>query len=520
MRSTAKTVFLFIGLTIIATACQEEKTPPAFTPMETASLIPQPVETTQGQGYFEIDEETQILVEGEDPEMKKAVDFLEGMIAKASGFTLQEPSGNSNAMENIIVLKLDDPTGSASAEAYTLDINEKRIQVSSAGPAGIYYGIQTLRQLLPASIEKDSTSSTRLGIGAGVIKDEPRFAYRGSMLDVSRHFFSKEDVKRYIDLITPYKLNHLHLHLSDDQGWRIEIKSWPELTTKGGSTEVGGGDGGYYTQEDYKEIVQYAAAHFITVVPEIDMPGHTNAALASYPELNCDDKAPELYTGIEVGFSSFCVGKPITYKFIDDVVREISAITPGKYFHAGGDESHATQKDDYIKFVDSVQKIVSRHDKVMIGWDEIQFATLDSTTVAQFWASAENANGAVSKGHKLLISPASKMYMDMKYDSLTPLGLKWAGYIEIDDAYNWDPATYVKGITDKDILGVEAPLWAETLETIDQVEQMVFPRILAYAEIAWSPSTSKDWESFKARVKNNYPRLENMGIDFYKSPKL
>src|SRR6185295_5797180 len=198
-------------------------------------------------------------------------------------------------------------------------------------------------------------------IPGGHVTDRPRFAYRGAMLDVARHFFSVAQVERYIDQLAMYKINTFHLHLADDQGWRIMIHSWPRLATYGGSTAVDGDPGGYYTQEQYRDIVEYARQRFITVIPEIDMPGHVNAALASYAELNCDGIAPPLYTGTDVGFSSLCVSKPITYRFIDDVIRELAALPPGRYLHIGGDEAQATSHADYVTFMNRAQQIVADH---------------------------------------------------------------------------------------------------------------------------------------------------------------
>lgn len=297
------------------------------------------------------------------------------------------------------------------------------------------------------------------------------------MLDVSRHFFGVNDVKQVIEYLAFYKMNVLHMHLSDDQGWRIEIKSWPNLTIHGGSTQVGGGNGGYYTQEQYKELVNYASDRYITIVPEIDMPGHTNAALASYPELNCNGKAPELYTGTDVGFSTLCTKNEITYKFIDDVVSELAVMTPGSYIHIGGDESHATKVEDYIPFINRVQEIVASHGKQVLGWDEIALSSLKPNSVAQCWASESNAQKAISQGAKILMSPARKAYIDMKYDSLTPLGLHWAAYIEVDDGYDWDPATFIPGIGKENIIGIEAPLWSETVSNLNEIEYMIFPRL-------------------------------------------
>ena len=238
-------------------------------------------------------------------------------------------------------------------------------------------GIQTIRQLLPPQIESSEKTNSKWLIPSVILEDSPKYAYRGAMLDVARHFFEVDEVKQFIDYLAMYKMNHLHLHLADDQGWRIEIEAWPKLTSHGGKTEVGGGKGGFYTQEQYKEIVKYASNRFITIVPEIDMPGHTNAALSSYAELNCDGKATELYTGTKVGFSSLCTDKEITYTFIKDVLTELAALTPGPYLHIGGDESHATEKEDYLKFVNRVQGIVRETGKEMIGWDETASSQLD-----------------------------------------------------------------------------------------------------------------------------------------------
>jgi hexosaminidase len=324
-------------------------------------------------------------------------------------------------------------------------------------------------------------------------------------------------VKRYIDLLAFFKMNVMHLHLSDDQGWRIEIKSWPNLTTVGGSSEVGGGKGGFYTQEQYKDIVKYAMDRYITIIPEIDMPGHTNAALASYAELNCNDSATKLYTGIEVGFSTLCTNKAVTYKFIDDVVRELAAITPGPWIHIGGDESHATKKEDYIPFENKVQPIVMAHGKQVIGWDEIATATLEPNTVAQYWEDADNSKEAVKQGAKIIMSPANKAYLDMQYDSTSRLGLHWAAYIEVDSAYSWNPATLVPGITKENILGIEAPLWTETILNMDDIEYMAFPRLLGYAEIGWSPVEGRTWDEYKLRLGSQAQRLKAMNIDYYPS---
>jgi len=408
-----------------------------------------------------------------------------------------------------------------------LDVSRGAARLSAHAPAGLFRGVQTFRQLMPAKVESPAVRPGPWPVAGVRIDDKPRFGWRGAMLDVSRHFFSVAEVKRYIDLASLYKINMLHLHLSDDQGWRIAIDSWPRLTTHGGSLEVGGTPGGFYTKRDYREIIRYAADQFITVVPEIDMPGHTNAALASYAELNCDGKAPPLYTGIEVGFSSLCVPLDITYRFIDDVVGEIAEMTPGPYFHIGGDEAHSTTPQDYVTFIDKVRDIVAKHGKRLVGWKEISAASIKPGSTSQYWGfspttpdAAEQARAAVRKGAKLVFSPANRIYLDMKYHEQTPYGLSWAGFVEVRESYSWDPATVVEGITDADIRGVEAPLWSETLDSTPPVEFMAFPRLPGAAEIGWSPMTGRSWDEYRLRLAAHGPRWEQMSVNFYRSPQV
>jgi hexosaminidase len=328
-----------------------------------------------------------------------------------------------------------------------------------------------------------------------------------------------EDVKRFIDYLAFYKLNRLHLHLSDDQGWRIEIKSWPNLTRHGGSTEVGGGEGGFYTQEQFADLVAYATAHHVTIVPEIDMPGHTNAALASYAELNCDDKAPSLYTGTRVGFSTFCVERDTVYAFIDDVVREIGELVPTPYFHVGGDEVEKLTDEQYRRFIERVEGIVQRNGKRMIGWGEIAPAALTPTTILHHWKKDESQLHT-ARGGKVILSPSSRVYLDMKYDSTTVLGLTWAALISVRHAYDWEPSTFSQGIPEDAILGVEGPLWSETVERREDYEYLAFPRLLAVAELGWSPREARGWNGFRQRLGVHGARLAALGVNFYRAPEI
>ncbi|GHB88564.1 beta-N-acetylhexosaminidase [Persicitalea jodogahamensis] len=518
MRSLYLKISASIVLIPLILSCSSENSPK----LSEQSLIPMPVSVTATDSVFELDENTAIYAQSGNEEVKNIAQYLADRLNPATGLDIEVKTANDASVAGSIHLTLTDADTTLGDEGYELTIATSGIKLLAHQPAGLFRGIQTLRQALPAAIEKSEKQSGPWRIPTGTVRDYPEYAYRGAMLDVARHFFSVEDVKRYIDLIASYKMNVLHLHLSDDQGWRIEIKSWPKLATYGGSTNVGGGKGGYYTQEQYSDLVNYAQSQYITIVPEIDMPGHTNSALASYPELNCNEKDPnpKLYEGIEVGFSTLCTSKELTYKFVDDVVRELAALTPGPYIHVGGDESHVTPMEEYIPFINRVQDIVQSHGKHMIGWDEVTNASLKPTSVAQYWAKAEYAQSAAKQGAKLIMSPAKYAYLDMQYDSTSKYGLHWAAYIELDSAYNWEPSTMVSGVSRKDILGVEAPIWTETIADMDALEYMAFPRLPGLAEIGWSPKSARDWTQYRDRLGKHGKRMEAMGIGYYPSKQV
>ncbi|MEO8472369.1 MAG: beta-N-acetylhexosaminidase [Chryseolinea sp.] len=518
----------------ILSGCKQQEP----TDLTKESIIPKPVAVSATTKSFEFTDKTGIFMAGSGPELQFVAEYLAEHLKPATGFEFNVTSNQNTPPSGSISLTLSDGDAELGDEGYQIDISEEQLKITARKPAGLFYAVQTIRQLLPAKIELKSKQEGPWRIATGSIHDFPTYPFRASMLDVARHFFSVEDVKRYMDLISMYKLNVLHLSLSNDQGWRIEIKSWPKLATFGGSTEVGGGEGGYYTQEQYKDLIKYAQDRFITVIPEIDMPGHTNAALASYPELNCNGKTPKLYTGIEVGFSSLCTTNELVYKFISDVVKEMSEMTPGPYLHIGGDESHSTKRELYIPFVARVRDIVKENGKQVIGWEETAQINMNekrpeetvqadskskasaASAIAQFWSNPSHALEAVANGSKLVMSPAKKMYLDMQYDSTTKLGLHWAAYIEVDSSYIWNPTTYVKGITRENILGIEAPVWTETITNMKELEYMAFPRIIGLAEIAWSPEEGRGWDEYKIRLGRQAERLKNLNINYYASKKV
>jgi hexosaminidase len=478
-------------------------------PVALGEVIPKPVRVRPAPGAFEVVAGTRIVVRG-GAAARAVADELAGVVRGTTGLLLPVVSGRGTTPGGAVELRLDPALASLAPEGYRLRIAPRGVTLAAPRSAGLFYGVQTLRQLLPAS------APARLP--AGSIEDRPRFAWRGAMLDVARHFFGPADVRRLVDLMAFYKLNRLHLHLTDDQGWRLAIRSWPRLARHGGRTQVGGGPGGSYTQRQYADLVAHAARRHVTVVPEVDLPGHTNAALAAYARLNCDGVARDLYTGIEVGFSSLCLRKELTYGFVDDVLGELAALTPGPYLHVGGDEALSTPREDYVRFMRRVQDIVRAHGKRMIGWEETARAALHRTSVVQHWHDGELARAAVARGAKLIMSPATKAYLDMKYDPGTALGLTWAGTTSVRDAYAWDPATVVQGIRERDVLGVEAPLWSETTTTVAELDFLAFPRLLGHAEIGWSPARGRSWGEYRRRLGAHGPLLRRLGVAFHPAP--
>jgi len=513
-----RTALVLLGLTAFI-ACQEKRKPINFptTDLALENMIPKPLKVIPTNSAFGLDQNTVIYTTQTAQGFAEVGQFLSDKIKDKTQLRIPVNDAGDAQVDRIIYINQSDSTNLASDEAYQIYITKDSLILNAKTAEGAFRGIQTIRQIIPETSNDTLVEHPMWLIPTGKIMDNPNFEYRGSMLDVARHFFSVEDVKKYIDVLAYYKYNVLHLHLSDDQGWRIEIKSWPKLTEIGGSTEVGGESGGFYTQEEYKDIVAYAAEQYITIVPEIDMPGHTNAASVSYPILNGNGIKPKLYTGTAVGHSTFDTRKDTVYAFIDDVVREISAMTPGPYFHVGGDESHVTKKNDYIYFINKVEKIVQKHGKIMVGWDEIATADVDSTSISQFWADEENAVASVKKGMKIILSPANKAYLDMQYDIQSKHGLHWASYIPVDTAYIWTPERLSKGIPMENILGIEAPLWSETISNIEELEYLAFPRAIGYAELSWTIEENRDWGNYRVRLANQVPYLERMNVKFYLS---
>ncbi|MBK7821222.1 MAG: beta-N-acetylhexosaminidase [Tessaracoccus sp.] len=431
--------------------------------------------------------------------------------------------------------------GEGAPESYRLTVAPDGVRIAGADRAGLRYGVFTLAQL--ARRADDSWV-----LPAVVVEDAPRFRYRGLMLDVARHFFDVATVKKVIDRAARLKLNALHLHLSDDQGWRIEIPSRPELTEKASPWAVFGAPGGFYTQADYAEIVAYAGDNDMVVVPEVDLPGHTHAIGLAYPDLveepvitaqaagvieafgGGTPAKGEPYQGIAVGHSSLRIRHEPTYEFLADVLSDLAGMTPGPWLHVGGDECHSTAREDFASFVTRVSAMVRDLGKTPVVWLEAGDAELAPGTIGQFWGLrnheadvAEKSRAFPGGGGALILSPADCAYLDMKYDADTALGLTWAdGPTSVERSYDWEPSTLIEGVSDDDVLGVEAPLWTETVATLSDIDHLVFPRIASAAEIGWSPARGthplRTWESFAVRLGGLAPLWDAQGVAFHRAP--
>lgn len=394
-------------------------------------------------------------------------------------------------------------------EGYSLTIAND-IQISAQTDAGLFYGVQTLKQLFPAAAQ------TSYELPQLEIKDVPRYAWRGSMIDVARHFFSLEYLKKHIERMASFKLNKLHLHLSDDQGWRMEIKKYPKLTSVGGTTAAGGGPGGFYTQEELKELVNFAAQHQIEIIPELDMPGHVQAAIASYNELACDDVTNRaLYTGLKVGFSALCLTKPeVIYPFVEDVLSEVASVFPSQYIHIGGDE---IKHDLYPAFIDKANQIIKKLNRTMIGWEEASAAAnLESDTLLQLWNDSYDIQSALDRNIHLIVSPCSFMYLDHGNYNGQPETYTWcrALGIPLERVYSFNPERYSL------VSGVEAPVWSELVATEAALDNRLWPRLAAVAEIAWSEQADRSCAQFTERLSSLKAHFDRWGVSYYQDADL
>lgn len=481
-----------------------------------AGIIPRPLRISSRRGAFEINASTTVSAEGNGA---GAARMLASSLSRITGFDIAAaPSPGKGS----IILELEKKRAVREIESYTLTVTGDRVRITAGHPAGLFRGTQTVRQLAMAARQRDKSGA--VSIPGMEIDDAPRFSWRGLNLDCSRHFPPKEYVKRCIDLMALYKLNVLHLHLTDDQGWRIEIKKYPKLTSIGAWRKADGGGryGGFYTQDDIRDIVAYARERHIMVVPEIEMPGHCQAALASYPHLSCTGKAFPVSRRWGIHKEIYCAGKEETFTFLEEVLDEVMELFPSPYIHVGGDEclkprwKRCPRCQDRITreklgdenglqsyFIRRMEKFISGRGRKLIGWDEILEGGLAPGATVQSWRGFQGALAAAKSGHDTVVSPTSHTYFDY--------GLT---YTNLAKVYSFEPVpAALTEIEARHVLGSEACMWTEFTPP-DKIDPMLYPRIIALAEVLWATADGRDFAGFRARLGTHYPLLRSLGVSY------
>lgn len=524
------------------------------------AIIPVPVELVAGEGALDL---RSVTVHAPDAVTAR----LTGELLTSAGATVVSDGAPA------VTLTVDPaagPEGSQNPERYTLTVTAEGVSVAAPERSGLLHGVRTLRQLVNAGrfgADGDrEAADAPLGVRAVVVRDEPRFGWRGLSFDVVRHWFGPADLRAVVDLVGSYRMNRLHLHLSDDQGWRLEIPSRPALTEKSSQGAVSGATGGFLTADEYRELQEYAAEREIVIVPEIDVPGHVNAATHAYGELTPSGEATDAYDGIEVGFSKLHFDLPATEPFLRDVFTDVAHMTLGPWVHFGGDEVLVMQPEEFGRFVVLCQEIIAGAGKIPVAWQEAAGSAHGDQTAVAALAGAESGSGsdaeagaddeagadgdaahgeapvlvepgtvlqywdtrpdpapflrAAQAGAKFVMSPADRAYLDMKYTPEHPLGQQWAAFVELHDSYDWDPATLIEGLPESAIEGVSAAVWTETLLNRDHLFSMLLPRLAAVAEAAWSQPGAKDWESFRGRIAVEAGAWRRDGATYHPTPQI
>lgn len=526
------------------TACSSNEQPASF------AVVPLPREVCVNpqEKPFRLDESISIAYPADHELLERNAAFLAEYVQQSTGKALPlKPLAEGENCAKTITLRLDPSV--AKPEGYRLTCNAEGIQISGLTEMGIFYGIQTLRKAIPATAQ-----GATILIPAGEVNDAPRFGYRGMHLDVCRHFFPLEFVKKYIDLLALHNMNFLHWHLTDDQGWRIEIKKYPRLTEVGAwrdRTVVGRWDsgeydsvhyGGFYTQEQLKEIVQYAAERYVSIIPEVDLPGHMLAALAAYPELGCTGGPYEVCPDWGVFEDVLCLGNDKTYEFLEDVLTEVMEIFPSPYIHIGGDEAPRTRwakcpkcqariKAEGLKAdkehtaedrlqtycMARMERFLNEHGRKIIGWDEILEGDVAPNATIMSWRGSEGGIKAAQMGHNVIMTPNNFCYFDYYQTDKTdgePLGI--GGFVPIEKVYSLEPTDRLTPEQARHILGAQANLWTEYIATTEHVEYMVLPRMAALAEVQWTLPEKKDYKDFTTRLMRLIPFYQRDGLNYAK----
>ena len=525
----ASLISMLLGIGACSASTRVETGKEIERPMSDIRLVPRPSKVDVNTGVFLLTENTVIVADSLSSEERRIAHYLADVLDRPTGFKLKVKTDEQPSAESSIILTTKDTQKSLGNEGYEMMIEPQKIVIRAAKPAGLFYGVQTLRQLFPPEIIGNKLSSRNTGWPAPCvhIQDSPRYQWRGMLLDVGRHFMPVDGVKRYIDLLALHKMNVLHWHLTEDQGWRIEIKKYPKLTEIGAWRTEENGDryGGFYTQEQIRDIVKYARDRYITIVPEIEMPGHSLGALASYPELSCTGGPFTVSNHWGVFPDVYCAGNEGTFKFLEDVLTEVMGLFPGKFIHIGGDECpkdrwrvcpkcQARIKSENLKdefelqsyFIKRIDKFLTSKGKRLIGWDEILEGGLAPNAAVMSWRGIEGGIAAANTGHDVVMTPTSHCYLDYGQ----------TGYETLRNVYSFEPTpAELNGALAKHVLGAQGNVWTESIPNQDRADYQIFPRLCALSEVVWSPKEIRNWDDFQARMKVHYIRLDQLQVKYY-----
>ena len=539
MKKNLTTLFMALAIGFMTSCSTQSVSDKVYN--QGINLIPAPVSLQQQQGEFTLTSGTTFQASTE--ESKAVANFFAKKLKTSTGFDL---AVNDVMDESKGSIKLAiNPDLDMNEEGYKLEVTSDNIFIVAKTPAGLFYGMQTVLQLLPAEIESKSVVKTDWTLPCVSIEDAPRFSYRGVHLDPCRHFMTVEETKRQLDVMAMLKINRMHWHLTEDQGWRIEIKKYPKLTEIG-ATRVEGEKtthSGYYTQEEIKDVVAYAAERFITVVPELETPGHELSAIAAYPHLSCtgEEVTPRIVWGVEE--LVMCAGKEDMFEFLSDVVDEMVPLFPGTYFHIGGDESpklhwskcpkcqerirkeglrakdgHTAEERLQSYVIGRMEKMLAKHGKKIIGWDEILEGGLSPEATVMSWRGEEGGIASALQSHDVIMTPGGNgMYLDHYQGDSKIEPVTIGGYTTLEKTYSYNPIpdTLVAMGKAHHILGVQGNTWSEYMYTNAQREYMMYPRVVAVAEIGWTPQEKKDYKDFERRINNAYVRLDGHGVNYH-----
>ncbi len=499
---------------------------------ESLHIVPRPAQVEAGAGAFRITPTTSIVVVPGSPELRTVGAYLAEGLRQSAGYGLAVTVGDGESVpDGAILLTTEGARGSMGDEGYALTVEAARVVVRAPTAGGLFYGVQTIRQLVSPG------ESAARSIPCVRVVDAPRYRWRGMLLDCCRHFMTKAFVKRYIDLLAYHKMNVLHWHLTEDQGWRIEIKKYPKLTEIGAWRGAGDAKhGGFYSRGDIKEIVAYAASRHVTVVPEIEMPGHALAALASYAELSCTGGPFEVGTRWGVYGDVYCAGNDKTFAFLEDVLSEVLELFPSPFIHIGGDECPkdrwktcprcqarieaeglADEHELQSYFIRRIEKFLNGKGRRLIGWDEILEGGLAPNATVQSWRGLGGAVAAARAGHDVISSPTSHCYLD--YAQVRhPTEPTQMGFINLETVYGFEPMpAELTPEEARHVLGAEGNIWTEHAPQ-ERVDHQVFPRLCALAEVMWSPAEARDWDDFRTRMNTHYRRLDSLGVTYFIEP--